>query len=190
MCGRPPGHAGARSISSNGRTTHRRDRESTPFVRGAEVESDDLIHTYPVHRVTRRGPPARFRRATHVHGELEAHGVCAVRREGWLHRGSRDTHTARYGPTHRTRAKDHATTPVPSCQPSGIRYALRVSRLPPLPVDTRTKLRRPNSCVFMRATIWAEQQNGLWFQACVTKRFRGSRRIPQGWSSQPLGSRR
>lgn len=102
--------------------------------------------------------------------------------------GGAGTHIRPYGPTHRTRAKDHATTPVPSCQPSGIRYALRVSRLPPLSVDTRTKLLRPNSCVFMRATIWAEQQNGLcWFQACVTKRFRGSRRIPQGWSSQPLG---
>ena len=43
--------------------------------------------------------------------------------------GGAGTHIRPYGPTHRTRAKDHATTPVPSCQPSGIRYALRVSRL-------------------------------------------------------------
>ena len=46
------------------------------------------------------------------------------------HRGSRVTN---YGPTHQK------TTPRHRCQPSGIRYALRVSRLPPPPVDSRTK---------------------------------------------------
>ena len=155
MCGRPPGHAGARSISSKGHTAA---IANAPFVRGhrsiriGTLESGES-HSH-IHRITRRGPPARFRRATHVHGELEAHGVCGEK-DGCT--GGAGTHIRPYGPTHRTRAKDHATT---SCQPSGIRYALRVSRLPPLPVDSRTKLLRPNSCVFMRATIWAEQQNG------------------------------
>jgi len=98
-----------------------------------------------------------------------------------------------YGHTGRLTGRVRKTTPRHRCQAAnpaanGIRYALRVSRLPPLPVDTRTKLLRPNSCVFMRATIWAEQQNGFWFQACVTNRFRGARRIPQVGAPSPLWS--
>jgi hypothetical protein len=115
--------------------------------------------------------------------------ACAARRtfEGWLSCGV---------------GRVRKTTPRHRCQPSGIRYALRVSRLPPPPVDSRTKFLQISCFKFVRLhegddtwTIRAEQQKRS-FPAVLSFGKMSERKdsavldeSPQGWSSQPHGRR-